>query len=168
MDTSGIHANTNTSDMMQILKVWFSKAWDYTCPLFLQKRIYTPLWNKRRQTVIMNHIKKTRSNDGRERRSIFHAKDGQKKGDRILNSPKPPSFPMKLTLCSLVGIGSFLAVSPHYVQNFCVVFFGSIGMVRAIIEFITSIIIVLIVFVSSMTGNKYVAELHGNSSNIPS
>jgi hypothetical protein len=131
MDCSGVDSNDIPSNQSfaQHLILCCQKTWDYTCPLFLQRRTYTPKWNKRSHREIVNNIKVTRSNDGREHRSLLYAHDGQRQGDRILTSSKPPSFTSKALICCLVGIGSFTAVSPHYILNFCTVFFGSIGMV---------------------------------------
>ncbi len=140
MDQSGINSNERFSSKSSVETIcsWCERLWDYVCPLFLQRKIYTPKWNKRTHREIVNHIKVARSNDGREHSSLFYANEGQMKGDRILTSSKPLSFNKKALICCLVGIGSFTAVSPHYILNFCTVFFGSIGMVSNIMFVVDS------------------------------
>ena len=132
MDYSGIDSKniSPSHSFTQNFLLRCQRIWDYTCPLFLQRMIYIPPWNKRSHIEIVNQIKATRSNDGREHRSLFYANNGRKKGDRVLPFSKPPSFTMKVIICGLVGIGSFISVSPHYILNLCTVFFGSMGMVR--------------------------------------
>ena len=131
VDISGIDTVeiSDRHSVFEKINLYFQRIWDYTCPQFLQQRIYIPHWNKRSGKEISNYIKTTRSNDGREYRALFYASNGQRRGDRVLSVTKPPSFTTKALVSGIVGILSFISVSPHYVLNFCTVFFGSVGMV---------------------------------------
>lgn len=113
----------------QPLSLWIQIIYDALCPLVIQRKVFLPEWNKHSLKTIVNDIQHTRSIDNREQRFLFHAKDDQRAGDRILPTTKPVSPSLKVLLCCMVGLGSFTAVSPHFIQNFCTVFFGSIGMV---------------------------------------
>lgn len=109
--------------------VWCQRQWDYTCPLSLQRLLYTPHWNKRSADRIKSQIISARSNDRRESRTSFCASEGRYKGDRILSGKQQlPGFMSRVVVCLLVGGGSFSASSPHYVLNLCTIFSCSISM----------------------------------------
>ena len=48
--------------------LWFQRQWDRMCPLFLQRLVFTPRWNRRSDSDVRNHITAWRSKDLREHR----------------------------------------------------------------------------------------------------
>lgn len=50
------------------LSIWYQRQWDRVCPLFLQRLVFTPRWNRRSRREFFNHIVSWRSKDLREHR----------------------------------------------------------------------------------------------------
>ncbi len=47
---------------------WCQRRWDASCPLFLQRLVFTPKWNRRTESDLIDHIASWRSKDFREHR----------------------------------------------------------------------------------------------------
>ena len=68
------HISYDDSDKPLLSKVgsrialWFQRKWDAVCPLFLQRLVFSPHWNRRTQKDLLNHIAFWRSRDRREHR----------------------------------------------------------------------------------------------------
>lgn len=112
------------------------QCWDRICPLFLQRRVFTPHWNRRTHTEVTNHIRLWKSKDLREHRSNFPASAGRGVmtfGASIEDGGPPvalweESAPRKFVTGMLVALGSFSACSPHFSLNALTVFCCSIGL----------------------------------------
>eukprot|EP00550_Attheya_septentrionalis_P003026 CAMPEP_0198281926 /NCGR_PEP_ID=MMETSP1449-20131203/1804_1 /TAXON_ID=420275 /ORGANISM="Attheya septentrionalis, Strain CCMP2084" /LENGTH=1574 /DNA_ID=CAMNT_0043977945 /DNA_START=222 /DNA_END=4946 /DNA_ORIENTATION=+ len=108
------------------LILFAQRIWDCTCPLFLQRRVFTPSWNQRSVRELYDHIIHSRSNDLREHRTMFHADNGIGKV-RNGKGIKETSSSWKLLIGTVIGIGSFCASSPHFFLNLLTVFYCSIA-----------------------------------------
>lgn len=114
-------------------KLWIQRKWDVVCPLFLQRKVFTPQWNRASRSELTDHILRVRSEDFREHKSSVHADSTLGKlthgcfneTGNVIHSTI--SFSKKLLIGLVVGIGSFVTCSPHFVLNLLTVFFCSIA-----------------------------------------
>lgn len=114
----------------------FQRVWDLSCPLFLQRRVFTPRWNRRSDTDVMKHFASWRSRDLREHRSVFQAKGGRgvpsygacKENGGLPVGLGEESSAYKFVTGLLVSLGSFLASSPHFLLNVMTVFSCSLAL----------------------------------------
>ena len=49
---------------------WWQRKWDAICPLFLQRLIFTPEWNRRSQSEVLKHAAFWRSKNQGEHRYV--------------------------------------------------------------------------------------------------
>jgi hypothetical protein len=47
---------------------WCQRRWDVVCPLFLQRLVFVPQWNRRSRKDLMKHVAFWRSRDRLEHR----------------------------------------------------------------------------------------------------
>jgi hypothetical protein len=50
------------------VSIWYQRQWDRISPLFLQRLVFSPRWNRRSETQVRNHVIAWRSKDLREHR----------------------------------------------------------------------------------------------------
>uniref|UniRef100_A0A7S1ZT76 Uncharacterized protein n=1 Tax=Trieres chinensis TaxID=1514140 RepID=A0A7S1ZT76_TRICV len=112
------------------INIGSQRFWDGICPLFLQRMLFTPSWNRRNRNEIIKFITKYRSQDFREHRSTFHADWGRGRG--ALSSDQTHSgrrtSPKKVGVGILIALGSFSICSPHFQLNMLTVFCCSIAL----------------------------------------
>lgn len=116
--------------------LWMQQLWDRLCPIFLQRRVFTPRWNRRTYAEITKHIRLWRSKDLREHRSNFPSSAGRGVmtfGASVEDGGPPVSIWEESTLRkfftgALIALGSFSACSPHFSLNVLTVFCCSIGL----------------------------------------
>jgi hypothetical protein len=110
---------------------WCQRTWDAVCPLFLQRMVFVPQWNRRSSSDLMNHVAFWRSQNHREHRSAFLAAAGR--GSLLVESGNQSidlgeeSNGRKLLIGMLVATGSFSVSSPHFSLNLLTVFLCSIS-----------------------------------------
>jgi hypothetical protein len=100
---------------------WCHRLWDATCPLFLQRLVFIPPWNRRSSRDLLKHIAFWRSQDFREHSSIFRAVSGRGRlfhedRDRTLYAGDESIF-LKVLIGTIVCLGSFSASTPHFFLN---------------------------------------------------
>jgi hypothetical protein len=120
--------------IFSIVSRWSQRKWDAVCPLFLQRLVFTPQYNRRSQGDLLKHIAFWRSQDNREHRSIFRAVAGRglvffDNLDGQIDTGEESSS-RKLLVGVLVALGSFSACSPHFFLNLLTVFSCSLSLVR--------------------------------------
>jgi hypothetical protein len=116
--------------------IWMQQCWDRLCPIFLQRLVFTPCWNRRTHAEITDHIRLWRSKDLREHRSSFPSSAGRGVmtfGASVEDGGPPVSIweessSSKFLTGILVALGSFSACSPHFTLNALTVFCCSIGL----------------------------------------
>jgi hypothetical protein len=112
------------------------RYWDQLSPIFLQRLVFTPRWNRRTHAEITDHIRSWRSKDLREHRSCFPAIAGRGVmtfGASVEDGGPPVSIWEESSLRKfltgvLIALGSFSACSPHFSLNMLTVFCCSIGL----------------------------------------
>jgi hypothetical protein len=117
-------------------QLWWQRRWDRMCPIFFQRRIFTPRWNKRTEKDVENHIASWRSTDLREHKATFAASDGlgvMTFGASAQHGGPPvgvweESSARKLFTGIMIALGSFTVCSPHFFLNAVTVFCCSIGL----------------------------------------
>lgn len=124
-------------------KLWCQRLWDAVCPLFLQRLVFVPKWNRRSQEELLKHVAFWRSSqlDG-EKKSTFRAISGggfvfvdDRDGQIHLGDV---SWTTKVVIGTLVTLASFSSSSPHFFLNLLTVFSSSISLVRPLFfEFCT-------------------------------
>jgi hypothetical protein len=126
----------NTSRVRRIssiISLWFQRRWDSVCPLFLQRRVFTPQWNRRTSEDLMKHIAFWRSRNLSDQRSMARATEGH--GSTIFADSRDQGLDVgsessahKLLVGSAVALGSFSSSSPHFWLNLVTVFSCSISL----------------------------------------
>ncbi len=109
------------------------RKWDSICPLFLQRMVFVPKWNRRSRDDLMKHIAFWRSNQDQAASTTFRAVSGG--GFVVFDSHDGQihlgevSWWTKVFLSLLVSLASFSASSPHFFLNLLTVFSSSISLV---------------------------------------
>jgi hypothetical protein len=126
----------NTSRVRRILStisLCFQRRWDSVCPLFLQRRVFTPHWNRRTSDDLMKHIAFWRSRNLTDQRSLARATAGH--GSTIFADSRDQgldvgseSSVLKVFVGSAVALGSFCSSSPYFWLNLVTVFSCSISL----------------------------------------
>jgi hypothetical protein len=117
------------------ISFWCQRQWDNFCPLFLQRRVFSPHWNTRPKEDLLRHIACWRSRNLPEQRSVARIKsrterettlfgDGRDEGVDIGKS----SSARKVLIGIIVALGSFCSSSPHFWLNLMTVFTCSISL----------------------------------------
>jgi len=122
--------------IIRSISLWIQQLWDRLCPIFLQRLVFTPYWNRRGYTELINYIRAWRMNDFREHRSHFSSDEGlgvMTFGASVKNGGPPSAVSEESSLSKiiagvLVALGSFSACSPHFLLNLLTVFCCSIGL----------------------------------------
>lgn len=115
--------------------VGFQRLWDSVCPLFLQRAVFVPKWNRRTQEDLMKHIAFWRCTHGHVASSTFQALFGG--GFVVCDSHDSHihlgevSWFTKVSVAILASLASFSASSPHFVLNLLAVFSSSISLVSS-------------------------------------
>ena len=118
--------------VLEGIPLWLQRRWDAVCPLFLQRRLFTPHWNRRSRDELLKHISDWRSRDLVVKRSLARATAarcvfaGLSAGDRI--DVGNDSSIRKVVVGSAVAVCSFSSCSPHFWLNLVTVFSCSIGL----------------------------------------
>jgi hypothetical protein len=130
------HRRGNTSrvrKMSSTISLWFQRRWDAVCPLFLQRRVFTPHWNRRTSEDLMKHIAFWRSRNLSDQRSMSRAIAGH--GSTIFADSREQGLDVgtessarKLFVGSAVALGSFSSSTPHFWLNLVTVFSCSISL----------------------------------------
>lgn len=112
--------------------LWFQRQWDAFCPLFLQRRVFAPHWNRRSTDDLMRHIAFWRS---RNLGQWSVARPAERRGDRLFGDSRDEGIDVgsvcsstKLAVGALVALGSFCSSSPHFWLNLVTVFSCSISL----------------------------------------
>jgi hypothetical protein len=115
------------------MSYWFQRRWDAFCPLFLQKRVFTPHWNRRTRDDLMKHIAFWRSRNLPEQRAAARATSGR--GSTIFADSRDEGIDIdresstrKVLIGVVVTLGSFCSSSPHFWLNLVTVFSCSISL----------------------------------------
>jgi hypothetical protein len=109
------------------------RMWDSICPMFLQRAVFVPKWNRRSRDDLMKHIAFWRSTQGQVASTTFKALSGG--GFVALDEHDThihlgdASRSTKIVLSILVSLASFSASSPHFFLNLLTVFSSSISLV---------------------------------------
>jgi hypothetical protein len=119
--------------ILSTISHWFQRRWDAVCPLFLQRRVFTPHWNRRTPDDLMKHIAFWRSRNLPEQRSMARATAGH--GSTIFADSRDQGLDVgsessarKVFIGSAVALGSFCSSSPHFWLNLVTVFSCSISL----------------------------------------
>lgn len=112
----------------------YQKRWDSICPLFLQRKLYTPFWNKRSLLDLNRHVAHVRSRNlpwKSIRASTMLPKNVALFGDERdvgLETETSVSSSHKLLIGIVVALGSFCSTTPHFWLNLVTIFSCSISM----------------------------------------
>eukprot|EP00934_Nitzschia_sp_Nitz4_P009251 Nitzschia sp. Nitz4//scaffold23_size168460//386//4464//NITZ4_002199-RA/size168460-augustus-gene-0.298-mRNA-1//-1//CDS//3329543575//9241//frame0 len=112
---------------------WCQRQWDSVCPLFLQRMVFVPSWNRRSQDDLMKHVAFWRHNQSQAKHgSTFHAVSGggfvffdNRAGEIQLGEV---SWSTKVIIGITVTLSSFCACSPHFFLNVLTIFSGGISL----------------------------------------
>ena len=111
----------------------YNRKWDAICPLFLQRRVFAPHWNRRTTDDLMKHIAFWRSRNLVEQRAAARPVD--KRSDRMFGDRRDEGCEFasdctttKLVTGTVVALGSFCSSSPHFWLNLVTVFSCSISL----------------------------------------
>lgn len=106
------------------------RQWDAVCPLFLQRRVFSPKWNCRTQQDLLRHLAFWRSRNLGDRRVAIPLAFGRIFGDQRDEGVDIGSESQARNVVVGVGmaLGSFCASSPHFWLNLFAVFSCSIGL----------------------------------------
>ena len=122
------------SRLRSYVSVACQRKWDSTCPMFLQRAVFVPKWNRRSRDDLMKHIAFWRSTQGQVASTTFQSLSG---GGFVLSDKDgvhihlgEASRSTKILLSLLVSLASFSASSPHFFLNLLTVFSCSISLVR--------------------------------------
>ena len=112
------------------------RIWDSVCPMFLQRAVFVPKWNRRSRDDLMKHIAFWRSTQSQVASTTFQSLSG---GGFVLSDKHgvhihlgDASRSTKIFLSLMVSVASFSASSPHFFLNLLTVFSCSISLVSRI------------------------------------
>ena len=116
----GFWSRLHSSVMLRL-----QRQWDFACPLFLQRRVFTPHWNRRLQHDLFKHISYWQSQNLDEQQKEARAMqlgrvfgDSRDEGIDIGSD----SFSRNMIVGIVVALGSFCSSSPHFWLNLFTVF----------------------------------------------
>ena len=111
------------------------RQWDRFCPIFFQRRVFVPRWNRKTHSDVHDHIAAYRSKDFREHRHALESaacRGAMYYGASVRDGGPPPIIEetpfQKLAAGVLMALGSFTASSPHFFLNLMTVFCSSMGL----------------------------------------
>jgi len=114
-------------------KLWLLRRWDGFCPLFLQRRVFSPHWNLRSKTDLIKHLAFWRSRNLAEHRSHTSPLAGHQ--DCFFGDSRDcgidfglDSSARKIATGIIVVLASFCASSPHFWLNLTTVFSSSVSL----------------------------------------
>jgi hypothetical protein len=117
---------------MAQLSLCVQRIWDSFCPLFLQRRVFAPHWNRRSTSDLMKHIAFWRS---RNLSQPVVARPGVRIGDSLFGDVRDEGVDVggdyyagKIVIGTVVAWGSFCSSSPHFWLNLVTVFSCSISL----------------------------------------
>lgn len=115
------------------IKLWLLRRWDAVCPLFLQRRVFSPHWNLRSSRDLVRHIAFWRARNLKDHRFGARAEAGLH--DRFFGDSRDTgvdfgldSSARKITIGIIVVLASFCASSPHFWLNMTTVFSSSVSL----------------------------------------
>lgn len=114
-------------------KLWFLRRWDAFCPLFLQRRVFSPHWNLRYHADLVRHLAFWRARNLAQHRLFARARAFQRhcffgdSRDEGINFGLDSSA-KKIAVAIAVVLASFSASSPHFWLNLTTVFSSSISL----------------------------------------
>ena len=115
------------------LKLWMLRRWDAFCPLFLQRRVFSPHWNLRTRKDLIKHLAFWRTRNLAEHRAFASAESGRR--DRFFGDSRDngidfglDSSARKIAVGIIVVLASFCASSPHFWLNLTTVFSSSVSL----------------------------------------
>lgn len=115
------------------ISLWLQRQWDVLCPLFLQRRVFAPHWNRRSTVDLMKHLASWRSRNIVQQRSAARPLErrvelifGDSRDEGCVVTTDCPTT--KLIAGLLVALGSFCSSSPHFWLNLVTVFSCSISL----------------------------------------
>jgi hypothetical protein len=112
------------------------RQWDAMCPLFLQRQVFSPSWNRRSHEEFFKHVAFWRSHDALEQRSppVVRAAAGRAwntmfgdRRDRGIIVGTVSSI-RKVMVAIMAVLGSFCSSTPHFWLNLFTVFACSISL----------------------------------------
>jgi len=110
---------------------WLQRRWDSVCPMFVQRRVFSPHWNRRSRDELLQHISFWRSINLPEQHSTVDMSVGRVFEDSLRNQGidvGADSPARNLTVGIVVALASFCSSSPHFWLNFFTVFSCSISL----------------------------------------
>jgi hypothetical protein len=113
------------------LGLTLSKWWDAICPVFLQSRAFSPEWNRRSRSGMLQHLSYWRSRNLAEQRSYAHASQRaalfglQQSGLEDFGKVSPSG---KIAWGIGVTLVSFASSSPHFWLNLVTIFSCSLSL----------------------------------------
>ena len=114
------------------LLLWFQRQWDMFCPLFLQRRVFAPQWNRRTRDDLMKHIAFWRS---RNLSQALVARTAAARREHLFGDCRDEGIDLgrtgstaKVLVGAFVALGSFCSSSPHFWLNLVTVFSCSISL----------------------------------------
>lgn len=118
---------------MAALRLWLLRRWDAICPLFLQRRVFSPHWNLRSRSDLIRHLAYWRTRNLQHHRTTARAQAGHP--DVFFGDGRDvgldfgiDSSARKITVGILVVLASFCASSPHFWLNVTTVFSSSVSL----------------------------------------
>ena len=114
-------------------KLWLLRRWDAFCPLFLQRRTFSPQWNIRTRADLIKHFASWRSRNLLTLHKFEIAATGINgiffgdSRDHGIDFGRDSST-RKITVGIFVVLASFCASSPHFWLNLTTVFSSSVSL----------------------------------------
>jgi hypothetical protein len=109
------------------------RCWDCCCPLFLQRQVFAPHWNRRSRDDVLKHISFWKSLQVEEKRkyarpSVRNGGNFEDGENEICEISWNDSSSIKVAFGLIVAIGSFCSSSPHFWLNLVTIFSCSISL----------------------------------------
>lgn len=130
-DTRKIENMTPVQRLRSRVFEWFQRRWDFCCPLFLQRRVFAPHWNRRSRDDLIKHIAFWKSQRVDEERKYAQPRNEGLFEDRQdslceIGWNNHPST--KIVVGSIVALFSFCSSSPLFGLNLVTIFSCSISL----------------------------------------
>ena len=114
-------------------KLWLLRRWDGFCPLFLQRRVFSPHWNLRTRSDLIKHLAFWRTRNLVDHRSHASAEAGHP--DKFFGDSRDDgidfgldSSARKIATGIIVVLASFCSSTPHFWLNLTTVFSSSVSL----------------------------------------
>jgi hypothetical protein len=121
--------------LLSRLSIRYQRKWDAICPLFLQRLLFVPQWNRRSRQDLLKWTAHCRSHRLAKQQPFVKASSISLGNNVVFGDERdvdidiePNSLTSKATVAVAVGLGSFCCSSPHFWLNAASVFSCSIGL----------------------------------------